>query len=415
MKRYILFLLLLALVVGTHELPRLIAQTAPPHLAPPQVPGAGDPAPRLPVPPPQVFAPGPLPGIGMPPGFGMLPGTGSPPPRSAQPPDPRMIELTNRYNQLEQEVMQLAQQFRQTAAEEGEEQRARLQQRIVEITEQQFQIKHEVRQMEVDRLQQQLTQLQEQLQRREERKKEIVSRRVAELTVQDDPLRWEPLTVPGTSPASSGYDAPGNWVFPGGPGTTYPPGSGAGPAAPPTVPTAVPNLPYPPIIGKPAAPRADDARAPSMPTMRDPATAAVPSVTEAEARLAIAERDLARVKTLFESGTIPADQFAHAQDAVQLARLQLEEARQDHALKVKMLELDMREAEAACEAARAELDAVRQRSAGELETAEGAAQLWRAEAVVLEKHTELERKRLVLARQLQRAQPAADAPELPVP
>lgn len=393
MKRYILFPLLLTLVVGTHELPRLIAQPAPPHLAPPQIPGAGDPAPRLPVPPPPVFTPGPLPGMGMPPGFGMLPGMGSPPPRSAQPPDPRVIELTNRYNQLEQEVMQLAQQFRQTAAEEEEEQRARLQQRIVEITEQQFQIKHEVRQMEVDRLQQQLTQLQEQLQRREERKEEIVSRRVAELTVQDDPLRWEPLTVPGTSPAS--------------PGT--------GPAAPPTVPTAVPHFSYPPIIGKPAAPRAGDARAPSMPTVRDPATAAVPSVTEAEARLAIAERDLARVKTLFESGTIPADQFAHAQDAVQLARLQLEEARQDHALKVKMLELDMREAEAACEAARAELDAVRQRSAGELETADGAAQLRRAEAVVLEKQTELERKRLILERQLQRAQPAADAAELPVP
>ncbi len=271
--------------------------------------------------------------------------------------------------------------------------------------------------MEVDRLQQQLTQLQEQLQRREERKKEIVSRRVAELTVQDDPLRWEPLTAPGARPASAGpaYAAPGNWVFPGGPSTMYPPGPGTGPAAPPTVPTAVPNLPYPPLIGKPAAPRADDARAPSMPTMRDPATAAVPSVTEAEARLAIAERDLARVKTLFESGTIPADQFAHAQDAVQLAQLLLEEARQDHALKVKMLELDMREAEAACEAARAELDAVRQRSAGELETADGAAQLRRAEAVVLETQTELERKRLILQRQLQRAQPATDAAELPVP
>ena len=144
MKQYSLPLLLLALLlVGASLLPNLIAQTAqaPPVVAsgpgaPPQIPPgmpavpmpphAGDSwahgAPRyVPALPSMPSMPG-MPGMpGMPaemPGMGMSPLVAPPLAHVSRPADPRVVELTERYNKLEERVMQLAQEFRQLQSED---------------------------------------------------------------------------------------------------------------------------------------------------------------------------------------------------------------------------------------------------------------------------------------------------------
>ncbi|MBM4092587.1 MAG: hypothetical protein FJ276_24690 [Planctomycetes bacterium] len=312
-------------------------------------------------------------------------------------PDPRITQLTERYNQLESEVMRVAAEYRQ--AKQDDDGRDKLRQRIEELTEQQFQLRHEVRQFEIDRLQKELAQLQEQLRRREERKEEIIDRRVAQLTNQDDELRWDPLATPGAYP--SAY--PPAMYAPAAPG-----GSRAAPA-PAQFPTPYFSPPDADPYDRWAAPAPAQLptpygdRAPgssigtsSPPRTTDPATSLgvssttgsgtqpsrAMSLSEAEARLAIAEGELAKVKMQFDAGTIPTSEFDRAANTVRIATIQLEETRKAHEFQVQMLSLELRKAEAELEAARAEKEAAEQRSKDAADDAELAAQARRATAAV---------------------------------
>ena len=261
--------------------------------------------------------------------------------------------------------MRVAAEYRQ--AKQDDDSRDELRQRIEELTEQQFQLRHEVRQFEIDRLQKELAQLQEQLRRREERKEEIIDRRVAQLTSQDDELRWDPLASPSASRprtrqrctrcARRGRVA---WRLPRyrsrHPMGTCAPGYAAGASSPPrtTDPSASPGIPS------------------STGSGTQPSRAM--SVSEAEARLAIAQGELAKVKMQFDAGTIPTSELDRVTNTVRIATIQLEETRKAHEFQLQILTIELRKAEAELEAARAEKEAAAQRSRDAADDAELAAQ-----------------------------------------
>lgn len=376
MKRYGLSVCtVLVLAIAASTLSNLAAQVAVP------VPARGT-APLAPVPPlpPSAGVPAAVYGqSGMP--AARWSGVGAnyttAPVPAGPPADPRVAELTNNYNELEQHVMQLAQQYRRLA--QDDENREKLQQQITELTTQQFQLRHEVRQMEVERLQKQLANLQEQLQRREEQKQAIVDRRVKQLTDQDDELRWEPLSMPGayggvaypSAVTGSLAGMPGSWVPPAPSSPTY------SPFGPPIVP-APKNVP------------------PAPPETREPNVPALPTVPEAQARLEIADRDFARIKALHEAGAVPSGEFEHAQDAVRLAQIALEQAQRGQELRVNLLKLDARKAEAELESARAELAAATHLSEAKKDDAALRLAAQRAVAAVQAREMELQRAQTML-------------------
>ncbi len=417
MKRYgLLWLMLAVMTIVIAQLPKLSAQTAPAPPVAPVPPAAGSEVPELPprpAPPPQPDAPQAGASIGLPsmPGMPGGPGAeypgqtwaqiaGRQVPHVSRPVDPHVMKLTEEYNKLERQVMQLAHEFRRLPPEG--EQREKLQQQIVETTEKQFQLRHEVRKVEIERLQKQLAELEHQLQQREERKKEIIDRRIAQLTNQGDALSWEPLTPPGANPYAAALGAyygamPGsgvpNWFPPYGVGTSPVPGpfdpygAGKGYLTPP------PQL-YVPYTDAPVA---------AAPQPREPAPSS--SVVEAQARLEIAERDLARIRALHDSATVPKSDLDRAEDAVRLARVHLEDARRDQELKVKMLELELQKGEADLAAAQAELAAIQQQAEEQKDDPGLTANMQRAAATVKQMELDLQRAKVLFERQLQRARP----------
>ena len=284
-----------------------------------------------------------------------------------------------------------------------------MQQVITEATEQQFQIKHEVRQLEMERLQKQLSQLQEQLQRREEQKQEIIKRRVAQLTDQDDGLRWDPLMPSGTD----AYAPAGSLFAPGMPGSWVPAGSGMGllpygtnlPTPPAADPAALSDPLLPARVASPPDTRPipdPDNQPASFTGNRDPNTNRVPSVDEAEARLAIAERELENVKSQYDVGLVHRSEFDRAEGAVRLGKILLEQAREEQELQLHVLEVDARKAEAELDAVNAELEAITAQLAEKQDDPGLAAQVRRAAAVVAQKQLDVERVRVMLERQLKR-------------
>ncbi len=315
-----------------------------------------------------------------------------------RPRDPRIAELTERYNQLEQQVMQMAREFRQMRPE-GQE-REPLRQKIAEVTQEQFQIRHQVRQLDIERLQNQLKELQEKLQRREEMKDYIINRRVAQLTEEDDELRWDPMNPSGGGMAMSlAVPQPPMLTAPGLPGSYYPP-----PVLAPRTADPLGQMP-----GGRASNPAEDLIPPATPSNLPPVTPGSPppamgptSVREAEARLDIAQRELEQIKAQFDAGMIHMSEFSRAEGAVRLAQIAAETARQDQQARIKMLELDLRKTEAEFAAAGAELDALSQTHERD-RNAVTEVDIRKAKAGLAEKQVELERAKTMLEFQLQRA------------
>jgi hypothetical protein len=298
------------------------------------------------------------------------------------PADPRVRELTEKYNQLEQEVLQLASEFRRLAADSPEREAAI--KKITEITQQQFQLRHDARQREIEKLQKQLQDLQGKLQRREEKRDQIVQQRVEQLTDQKDDLRWEPL-----DPAGADY------FNPYGAGARYVPYGDVyrrGVALPPAA--VYGGQLIPPQADQPEFPHSarDDQQPstsvdiPGMPVNPDVLTAQPPlpspiqvpphaegmlpppdmdlsqnrtaqSILEAKVRLESAAQELKTLKAQFEAGQIPSRELQRAEADRKLAEAAFKMAQQQHDLQLKMLGLDLRRAQATLEAAKADLDA----------------------------------------------------------
>ena len=291
---------------------------------------------------------------------------------SPPPADPRVREMTEKYNQLEQDVLRLAAEFRRMAADAPD--RESTVKKITEITQQQFQLRHDARQLEIERLQKQLEDLQDKLRKREEKRDQIVQQRVEQLTDQKDELRWEPL-----EPAGVARYVPYGDVYR---GLATPP-SGMYSPQPLLTPPALPQFPQPARDGQaPIMPRTF----PSLPANPDPLAgkasvpAAVPfppqtegtpalseglsplngmgqSLLEAKVRLEAAEQEFRTIKAQFDAGMIQSREMQRAEAERKLAEAALVTARQQHGLRAKMLELDVRRTQAALEAAKAELDA----------------------------------------------------------
>ncbi|MHB0960686.1 MAG: TolC family protein [Pirellulaceae bacterium] len=409
MKRLAMPLLLLALIaVGGSQLPHLAAQAPPPPNppSPPSLPSADAFTAPLQANPNMMAIPA----------QPVLSPYGTP---EWRPPDPRIRELTERYNELEQQVLterynELEQQVMRTAQEfrqmhpEGQE-RDNLRQKIAELTQEQFQVRHQARQFEIEHLQNQLKELQEKLQRREERKDEIIERRVAQLTDQDQELRWEPLTPPGALTGGTPIWMPGPSDMsnlPGRPGA-YVPGTSYATRSPMARPAeAYGRLPS----YNPMAPAQSPAIAPplsALPASR-PMASPPQSVREAEARLEIAQRDLKRIKAQFDEGIIPSRELNQAEDAVQLAQITLQDAQLNHEARIKMLELDLRKTQAEFEAVRAELEALTQAHVADGSVSQAA--LRKAKAALVEKEVELERAKTMLELQQQHDQKSETTP-----
>lgn len=296
--------------------------------------------------------------------------------------DPRVRELAEKYNQLEQEVLQLASEFRRLAADSPE--REATIKKITEITQQQFQLRHDARQREIEKLQKQLEDLQGKLQRREEKREQIVQQRVDQLTDQKDELRWEPL-----DPASAAH------FDPFGAGARYVPYGDVyrtGVEVPPAV--LYGGQQIPPHATQLALPRSarDNQQpamaVPGMPVNPDDPNEKLPmpsinlnplsadgmlppadmdptqtpnriaqSILEAKVRLESAEQELKTLKAQFEAGQIPSRELQRAEAERKMAEAAFEMAKQQHALQLKMHDLDLRRAQAALDAAQAELHA----------------------------------------------------------
>jgi hypothetical protein len=347
------------------------------------------------------------------------------------PVDPKTAELCERYNALEQQVMQLAAQYRQ-APPDGEE-RTKLHQQITELTGEQFQLRHEYRQLEVERLQKRLAELEFKLQRRQERREDIVKQRVAQLTDGDDELRWEPL-VPAGSPLAGnawfehvvphGHAGPAavQQLF-GHAGQVLPvPAAPAHPVPPPQPPTLsgllIPRPPgstlppqTQPAASAPVAAAPSAPAVPAAPAVPDEpgqaAAAAAPSVAEAKARCEIAQRELERAKQLVDQGLAQAMELERAEDAVRLSRIMLQNAQREHKLRIKMMELDVRRVEselAGLQAELAEAESLREKNADEV----AEARLRKVQASVAQKQYDVERARAILESEQHQNEPEAE-------
>jgi hypothetical protein len=291
--------------------------------------------------------------------------------------DPRVRELTEKYNQLEQEVLQLASEFRRLAADSPEREAAV--KKITEITQQQFQLRHDARQREIEKLQKQLQDLQGKLQRREEKREQIVQQRVEQLTDQKDELRWEPLDPAGADYFNQ-YGAGARYVPYGDVyrrGVAVPPAAVYGgqlippqadqPALPrsardgqqPSTSVDIPGMPVNPdvLTAQPPMPNNYRQGVPLPPEGALPQNRTAQSILEAKVRLESAEQELKTLKAQFEAGQIPALELQRAEAERKMAEAAYEMAKQQHTLQLKMHDLDLRRAQVALDAAKAELEA----------------------------------------------------------
>ncbi len=298
------------------------------------------------------------------------------------PADPRVRELTEKYNQLEQEVLQLASEFRRLAADSPEREAAI--KKITEITQQQFELRHNARLREIEKLQKQLQDLQGKLQRREEKRDQIVQQRVEQLTDQKDDLRWEPLDPAGATHYDP-FGAAARYVPYGDVyrrGVAVPPAAVYGgqlippqadqPEFPhsardgqqPSTSVDIPGMPVNPddLFGQTPMPNPiQDPRfvegVPIPPEGALPQNSASQSILEAKVRLESAAQELKTLKAQFEAGQIPALELQRAEAERKMAVAAFEMAKQQHDLQLKMRDLDLRRAQVALDALKAELEA----------------------------------------------------------
>jgi hypothetical protein len=353
--------------------------------------------------------------------------------------DPRVRELTEKYNQLEQEVLQLASEFRRLAADSPEREAAI--KKITEITQQQFQLRHDTRQREIEKLQKQLQDLQGKLQRREEKRDQIVQQRVEQLTDQKDELRWEPLDPAGVDYFNQ-YGAGARYVPY---GDVYRRGVAVPPAAvyggqliPPQA--DQPSFPHsarddqqpataPAIPGMPVNPDDPDnyTMSPMPNLMQGPphAEGMLPpsdmdlttrnpvghSIKEAKVRLESAEQELQTVKAQFEAGLIPSRELQHAEAERKMAEAAFEMAKQQHDLLLKIRKVDMQMAAEALTAAQTAVD-TRVRLLGDRQDPVFDADMRNAQANLAQMKLKLARARAMLEAIEQQGEVKDPEPEL---
>ena len=190
---------------------------------------------------------------------------------------------------------------------------------------------------ELQRLRTQLSAVEQKVKRREELKDDIVKRRVAQLTDVDSELQWDTVEAPAST---LGYGDPFATADPF--GTTHP--SSSRPASSPLEPADVRG-----------AQRGNaDPNPPSVPSL-DLATTYLGPVTmtprEAKVRLKMAQEKLAQIDQMFKRGIIPVTEMTEARQDSQLAELNYQNALQQHAVRLKLLELEIAKANSAAEAA----------------------------------------------------------------
>jgi uncharacterized protein YPO0396 len=83
---------------------------------------------------------------------------------------------------LEGQTRELADQYRQAS----KDQRAKIKEKLTDIVGKHFEVRQTLRNLEVKRLEQQLKQLRDKIDQREKNRKDIVGKRVVELTSADD-------------------------------------------------------------------------------------------------------------------------------------------------------------------------------------------------------------------------------------
>ena len=109
--------------------------------------------------------------------------------------NPRVVELTQKYSDLDREILGLVEKGRKTqdAAE-----KARLRKQIQGLVARQFDLRQEARELEVERLRKQLTEVEQTIGRHKGLKEKVVEHRVTELLDENAELKWEPLAgAPG--------------------------------------------------------------------------------------------------------------------------------------------------------------------------------------------------------------------------
>ncbi len=171
----------------------------------------------------------------------------------------------------ESRALELAQRIRQTDRQAEQEP---LQQELAEALGEAFDERRQQQQQAIERLEQQLKSLRELAAKRDDRKDEIIQRRIAELLGQPDPLAWDPgqsgapVFNPsrghyGTTPVPQSLPAPSKRGFTLPPGLTSPAPTSPAPAIPaptspaptspaPALPVPAPPAPAPPAPAPPA-------------------------------------------------------------------------------------------------------------------------------------------------------------------
>ncbi len=104
--------------------------------------------------------------------------------QSMQKKDPEMFALVKQDMELERQTRELAMQYRQASKDE----RDKLKPQIEEVVGKHFDVRQQRRTLELKRMEQQLQQLRETIDRRGKARKEIVEKRVSELTGQGDEM-----------------------------------------------------------------------------------------------------------------------------------------------------------------------------------------------------------------------------------
>jgi hypothetical protein len=96
--------------------------------------------------------------------------------------DPQLYQLTMEDRDLERQSREQAEQYRQA----GKDEQAKIREKLAQTVEKHFAVRQQLRTLEVKRLEEQVKQLHDKIDEREKNRREIVSKRITELTVPDD-------------------------------------------------------------------------------------------------------------------------------------------------------------------------------------------------------------------------------------
>ena len=100
--------------------------------------------------------------------------------------DPEMFKLHVKDRGLEQQTLQLAEQYRRTPAEE----RAEIAKQLDKVVNQHFEVRQERRLLELKRMETEIDRLRKTIERRKEARDTIIKKRMAELTGERNELEF---------------------------------------------------------------------------------------------------------------------------------------------------------------------------------------------------------------------------------